>query len=145
MHGLWDGVIVALSTSAAYEYLERTRGASAPEVIRGTVGPARIQDVVRLLLEIKAWEQQTPERAPVPDESRATLTLRADDAESSIWEWYNDLAKNARFVRVRNHAAYLPRRKRTLKKLAAVAEQEAQERLRYPGRPPKSHPAPATL
>jgi hypothetical protein len=145
MHGLWDGVIMTLSASAAYEYLERTRGASAPEVIRDTVGPARIQDVVRLLLEIKAWEQQTLERAPVPDESRATLTLRADDAESSIWEWYNDLAKNARFVRVRNHAAYLPRRNRTLKKLAAVAEQEAQERLRYPGRPPKRHPAPATL
>jgi len=45
----------------------------------------------------------------------------------------------------RNHAAYLSHRKRTLKKLAAVAEQEAQKRLRYPGRPPKSHPAPAML
>ena len=45
----------------------------------------------------------------------------------------------------RNHAAYLSHRKRTLKKLAAVAEQEAQKRLRYPGRPPKSHPASATL
>lgn len=43
----------------------------------------------------------------------------------------------------RNHAAYLSHRKRTLKKLAAVAEQEAQKRLRYPGRPPKSYPAPA--
>jgi SRSO17 transposase len=41
----------------------------------------------------------------------------------------------------RNHAAYLSHRKRTLTKLAAVAEQEAQKRLRYPGRPPKSHPA----
>ena len=45
----------------------------------------------------------------------------------------------------RNHAAYLSHRKRTMGKLAAVAEQEAQKRLRYPGRPPKSHPAPATL
>lgn len=43
----------------------------------------------------------------------------------------------------RNHAAYLSHRKRTLKKLAAVAEQEAQKRLRYPGRPPKSYPASA--
>ena len=43
----------------------------------------------------------------------------------------------------RNHAAYLSHRKRTLKKLAAVAEQEAQKRLRYPGRPPKSYPVPA--
>lgn len=45
----------------------------------------------------------------------------------------------------RNHAAYLSHRKRTLKKLAAVAEQEAQKWLRYPGRPSKSHPAPAML
>ena len=43
----------------------------------------------------------------------------------------------------RTHAAYLSQRKRTLTRLAAVAEQEAQKRLRYPGRPPKSHPAPA--
>jgi hypothetical protein len=102
MHGLWGGLTITLSTSGAYEYLERTRGASGPEVVRGTVAPARIQDVVRLLLELKAWEQRTPERVPVPDEGRATLTLRADGAESSIWEWYNDLAKNARLVRVRS-------------------------------------------
>jgi SRSO17 transposase len=44
----------------------------------------------------------------------------------------------------RNHAAYLSHRKRTFKKLAAVAEQEAQKRLRYPGRPPKRQPTPTT-
>jgi hypothetical protein len=54
------------------------------------------------LLEIKAWEQRMPERAPVPDESRATLALRAGDIETSIWEWYNDLAKNTRLARVRS-------------------------------------------
>ena len=43
----------------------------------------------------------------------------------------------------RNHAAYLSHRKRTTKKLAALAEQEAQRRLRYPGRPPSCRPAPA--
>src|SRR5215216_6866392 len=42
----------------------------------------------------------------------------------------------------RNHAAYLSHRKRTYKKLAAVADQEGQKRLRYPGRPPKCQPAP---
>jgi hypothetical protein len=45
----------------------------------------------------------------------------------------------------RNHAAYLSHRKRTYKKLAALAEQEAQKRMRYPGRPPKSQLAPARL
>lgn len=43
----------------------------------------------------------------------------------------------------RNHAAYLSHRKRTYKKLAALADQEAQRRHRYPGRPPKRQGAPA--
>ena len=41
----------------------------------------------------------------------------------------------------RNHAAYLSHRKRKRKELAALAEQEAQKRRRYPGRPPKRRPA----
>ena len=107
VHGLWGGVTITLSTSGAYERLEYLRGASVPDVVRGTVALARIQEVMRLLLEVKAWEQRTPERSPVPDESRAILTLRAGQAESSIWEWYNDLAKHARLVRVRSLLAGL--------------------------------------
>jgi hypothetical protein len=102
VHGLWGGISVTLSTSGVYERLEYVRGASVPDVVRGTVAPARVQDVACLLLEIKAWEQRMPERAPVPDESRATLALRAGDIETSIWEWYNDLAKNTRLARVRS-------------------------------------------
>jgi hypothetical protein len=101
MHGLWGGSTVTLITSGAYERLERTRGMSEPNALRKTVTPAHIQDIIRLLLDIRAWEQLTPERAPVPDESRATLTLRAGDIESSIWERYNDLEQNDRLVRVR--------------------------------------------
>ena len=102
MHGLWGGITVTLSTDGAYERLERKPGAGVPDLVRGAVAPARVRDVVRLLSEISAWEQRTPERMPVPDESRATLTLRAGGVEASIWEWYNDLTKNARLTRVRS-------------------------------------------
>ena len=102
LHGLWGGVTITLSTSGAYERLEYMRGASLPHVVQGTVAPARIREVAHLLLEIKAWEQHTPERAPVPDEGRATLTLRAGKVEASIWEWYNGLAKNTRLIRVQS-------------------------------------------
>src|SRR6266511_2674000 len=44
----------------------------------------------------------------------------------------------------RNQAAYLSHRKRKQKELADLADQEAQKRRRYPGRPPKHQPVAAT-
>lgn len=57
-------------------------------------------------------------------------------------------AERARFLvqsyQRRNHAAHRFHRRRTLKELEAIAEQEAQKRRRYPGRPPKHRPVTAT-
>ncbi|MEP7191113.1 MAG: hypothetical protein ABI901_18125, partial [Roseiflexaceae bacterium] len=50
---------------------------------------------------IRSWEQQPLERAPMPDEALATLTLRTGDSETSIWELYNNLERNGRLGRVR--------------------------------------------
>jgi hypothetical protein len=47
------------------------------------------------------WEQQALQRTPIPDEVRATLTLKIGDAEASIWELYNNLEKNGRLVHMR--------------------------------------------
>jgi len=101
MQGLWGGVTVTLSTNGAYERLERARGAIVPELMRRTVTIDQVQSVVRLLLESRAWEQQPLQRAPMPDEVLATLTLKSSDAASSIWELYNNLERNNRLIRVR--------------------------------------------
>lgn len=101
MHWLWGGVTLTLSTSGAYERLQHLRESIVPDLVRKTVTPAQIQELIRLLREIKGWEQHTLERTPMPDEARATLTLRTDEVETSIWELFNNLERNGRLVRVR--------------------------------------------
>ncbi len=101
MHGLWGGITITLSTDGTFELLERARGQIVPDMVRRTVTPAHVQEVIALLLERRLWEQQTLQRTPIPDEVRATLTLRTGNVESSIWELYNKLEKNDRIVRVR--------------------------------------------
>jgi hypothetical protein len=101
MHGLWGGVIITMSTSGAYELLERPRDVIVPNLMRKTVTPAHVQEVLRLLHETRAWEQQMLQRTPLPDEARATLTLKMGAVETSIWELYNNLERNARLIRVR--------------------------------------------
>lgn len=101
MHRLWGGVTITLSTNGALECLERPRDVIVPNLVRKTVTPGHIQNVIRLLLETRAWEQQSLQRTPIPDEALATLMLKSGDVASSIWELYNNLEKNGRLVRVR--------------------------------------------
>lgn len=63
----------------------------------------QVRDLVKLLLQIEAWRQLTPDRQLRPDESRARLTIEVGSNTSEIWEWYNDLAANNRVIRVRDH------------------------------------------
>jgi hypothetical protein len=101
MHDLWGGVTITLLTDGAYERLERPRDVIVPHLVRRTVSPTYVQEVLQLLREMRAWEQQTLERVPMADEARATLTLRTGDLETTIWELYKNLEKNRRLVRVR--------------------------------------------
>jgi len=109
MHGLWGGVTITLADDGAYEQTQRTRG-SAAQVRRGHITREQVRDVCQLLVDQQAWQQRVPERTPVPDESRATLTIRCGQTESSIWEWYNDLAANGRLGLIRDRLVELGRR-----------------------------------
>ena len=96
LHGLWGGLRLTINGTGQVEQTAVREKAGEPQ------GVTR-QDLVRLaalLVGHRAWEQRTPERAPVPDESRAYLRLRYCQASVEIWEWHNDLKKNRRIAEI---------------------------------------------
>jgi hypothetical protein len=102
VHGLWGGVRVEVTAGGAFEQLVWERGSVAPTVLEATLAPAQVAELARLLLEIRAWEQQISDAQPLPDESRATLSIRCAGAESAIWERFNELTATGRITRVRD-------------------------------------------
>jgi hypothetical protein len=101
VHGLWGGVRLRLDGAGTVERIERDRTGTETRAA-ARVGADRIAELARLLVEIEAWAQREPERPPVPDESRARLSIRFGDERVEIWEWYNDLDRNQRIARVRD-------------------------------------------
>lgn len=101
MHGLWGGTAIIIHGSGRGERRERTRGDAKPKAFETALQQKQLSELIKLLIELKAWEQQTPDRPPVPDESRATLTISVDGQGSSTWEWFNEMAKNKRMIRIK--------------------------------------------
>ncbi len=102
LHGLWGGITITLGEGGSYERVEKSPPADAPATIaRGTLLPEHIAEVARLLLEIRCWEQLTPQSPPVPDEVRPQLHVRCAGSRSMIWEKAHDLHHNGRLLRVR--------------------------------------------
>ena len=81
----------------------RGDGAIQQQVVRTKAGEPKdkvtqddLKSLVALLVKHEVWTQRIDERQPVPDESRAILRTCYRDQCAEIWEWYNDLEKNAR-------------------------------------------------
>ncbi len=100
-HGLWGGTTISLGNDGAYRR-DRVDPRGPSERAEAAVDAARHRALAALLVELKAWKQQVPERRAVPDESRASLIIRCGGAESRIWEWYNDLGRLQRIALVRD-------------------------------------------
>jgi hypothetical protein len=94
LHGLWGGLELTVHGDGKVEQ----RAVRVPVGEPRTVSPDELRQLARLLVAEKVWEQRVPERAPVPDESRAYLAVRYGARQVAIWEWYNDLVKNQRIA-----------------------------------------------
>ena len=101
MHGLWGGTTITVRGDGSVERHTKARGAAAAQVSHTSIDRRMLLDLIRLLVQLEAWEQRIPDRPPVPDESRASLTISVDGGASRIWERFNDLAANNRLVQIK--------------------------------------------
>ncbi len=106
MHGMHGGMRVSLSADGTYSWqtYSQQEGLSQAE---GRVPEQAVRDVIALLVQLRAWEQVTPPRQPVPDESRAGLLIRVAGEEARMWEWFNDMGANNRLIQVSSRLAAL--------------------------------------
>jgi hypothetical protein len=75
----------------------------APEKSQPTAHDLSIEEIrslAKLLVDIQAWEQETPEQDVPVDEGRTTLTIKLGAMESRIWERHNDVPTNDRIGKV---------------------------------------------
>ena len=63
----------------------------------------QLQELLELLLEIEAWDQQQEYgMADDPlEQARATLTIDVGERRSEVWEWVNDMVLEDRLLKVK--------------------------------------------
>jgi hypothetical protein len=100
IHGLHGGTSIALAPNRQVVRKTVDRVAD-PVVTQYTATAEQVAAPIELLIEIRAWEQQVPDVAPVAGESRATLSITVGDERGGFWERYNDMSKLGRLSRVK--------------------------------------------
>ena len=101
IHGLHGGETITLHGDGALTAVRRDPPDSPQTDHAAQATPEQVLEIVELLVDIGAWEQEVPERVMVPDESTARLELRGAGLEGGMWEFYNDLEGLGRLVRVK--------------------------------------------
>jgi hypothetical protein len=103
VHGLHGGLTLTIHGDGKVEQQAIRIQAREPRDVR----KRDLDRLVALLRELKVWEQRTPERQAVPDESIASLTILCGGSAVRIWEWYNEMAAEARIRRVQDRMTRL--------------------------------------
>lgn len=101
-HGLWGGIRFQLDAKGTLTRTDTPRGPDEPVRRTVTLSAEQVGELAALLLELQIWEQRSAPRTPLPDESKAELTVTADGHEAQLWEWYNEMAANDRMARVKS-------------------------------------------
>ncbi len=98
LHGLWGGLrLIVRGDGKVNQEALRIEAGQPSDLSREDV-----ERLVKLILENRAWVQETPERDPKPDEARAYLRVSVGGERGVIWEWYNDMQETDRLIRIRN-------------------------------------------
>ena len=101
MHGLWGGTTIIVYGDGRLERQTKKAGASAAKITRKRIDRHKLIQFIRLLVKLGAWDQLTPDRQPIPDESRANLTISVKGSRSKMWEWFNEMPGNNRLIQIK--------------------------------------------
>lgn len=102
MHELWGGQILTVYGDGRLERQIRARGGVPSKTDHRQIGEALPLELVRLLVELSAWEQRTVDVPPVPDESRPALTIHMQGSTSRVWERFLEMPANGRLLWIRD-------------------------------------------
>lgn len=101
LHGLHGGIEVRLAGDGELTKRVAQPGKETTTQKRDGVQKSTIHEVIALLIETRAWEQQVEERPLNADESVAKLEIMIGDQKFAIWEHYNDMAQLRRLARIK--------------------------------------------
>ena len=109
MHALWGGTTITVRGDLTMQTQSKETGARVATITQKQVDQRELIKLIRLLIELKGWEQLTAEQQPFADESRAWLTFSLNDDSTRVWERVNELAANNRLVRIKTFLQRLSR------------------------------------
>jgi len=101
MHGLSGGTTIMVYGDGRLERQTKTSGASAAKITHKRIDRHKLIELIRLLVKLGAWDQLTPDRQPIPDESRANFTISVKGSSSRMWEWFNEMPGNNRLIQIK--------------------------------------------
>jgi hypothetical protein len=94
MHGLWGGSILTLPEDCSLERQTNSIESATAEINHKQISEYELLESVRLLVELSAWEQRTPDSQVVLDESRAHLKIASKGARAEYESGFNEMPTN---------------------------------------------------